>query len=231
MDTIRSSGGFPKLPGAAGRVSHLHGFLRKFLCNSAQLSLQFQLGTLDICKGEVDSMSVSGETFGRPLAPELAAVAEAAGSRLRSEVAAERDVDPAVSQELLAAATAAISAKYSLMEIAQAEARGKEKVRRELGGDALERVERTGHQAREAEAEHHRAIGRAMRLGLSMREIALAAGVTHGTIRAIGNRLAENGVSRTMAAGQVHGEEGEVASSHSDRNEMPAIAGKSSSDT
>jgi hypothetical protein len=51
-------------------------------------------------------------------------------------------------------------------------------------------VERSGRQARDAQAEHHRAIGRAMRLGLSTREIALAADVTHGTVRAISNRLA-----------------------------------------
>jgi DNA-binding NarL/FixJ family response regulator len=160
-------------------------------------------------------MSVSGETFDRrALAPELAAVAEAAGARLRGEVAEARDVDAAASDELLAAATAAISANYSLMEIAQAEARGKEKVRRELGGDALKRVERTGQQARDAEAEHHRAIGRAMRLGLSMREIALAAGVTHGTIRAIGNRLAENGVGSNLVGDQVDVADAELEPRH-----------------
>src|ERR671922_2964197 len=103
------------------------------------------------------------------------------------------------------------------MEIAQAEARGKEKVRHELGGDALKRVERTGRQAREAEAEHHRAIGRAMRLGLSMREIALAAGVTHGTVRAIGNRLAENGVASTVVEDPVDDGAGELASRQGDR--------------
>ena len=158
-------------------------------------------------------MSVPGEAFDRrALAPELAAVADAAGARLRGEVAEDRDLDAAASDELLAAATAAISANYSLMEIAQAEARGKEKVRRELGGDALKRVERTGLQAREAEVEHHRAIGRAMRLGLSMREIALAAGVTHGTIRAISNRLAENGVASTMVGDQLDSAEGELES-------------------
>jgi DNA-binding NarL/FixJ family response regulator len=162
-------------------------------------------------------MSVPGETFDRrALAPELAAVAEAAGARLRGEVAEDRDLDAAAaaSDELLAAATAAISANYSLMEIAQAEARGKETVRRELGGDALKRVERTGRQARDAEAEHHRAIGRAMRLGLSMREIALAAGVTHGTIRAIGNRLAENGVGSTMVGDQVDIADAELEPRH-----------------
>jgi DNA invertase Pin-like site-specific DNA recombinase len=109
------------------------------------------------------------------------------------------------------------------MEIAQAEARGKDLVRRELGGDALKEVERTGLLAREAEAEHHRAIARAMRLGLSMREIALAAGVTHGTIRAIGNRLAENGVFPSMASDQGRGGEGELDSDDADPHQMAAI--------
>lgn len=169
-------------------------------------------------------MSISSERFDRPPAPELVAVADAAGARLRAEVAADGDLDAAASQELLAAATSAISAKHSLMEIAQAEARGKDKVRRELGGDALKRVEGTGRQAHEAEAEHHRAIGRAMRLGLSMREIALAAGVSHGTIRAIGNRLAENGVSSGMAADPERAAEGDFAHRGADPTAMAEMA-------
>jgi DNA invertase Pin-like site-specific DNA recombinase len=117
------------------------------------------------------------------------------------------------------------------MAIAQAEARGKEKVRRELGGDSLKTVERTGHHAREAEAEHHRAIARAMRLGLSMREIALAAGVTHGTIRAIGNRLAENGIAANMADDQDHDASGEFASKASNPTSIAPIAVSPSRDT
>jgi DNA-binding NarL/FixJ family response regulator len=83
-----------------------------------------------------------------------------------------------------------MSAGVSLAEIARAEARGKEELRRELGPDALKRVERSARHVREAEAEHHRVIARGMRLGLSTREIAMAAGVTHGTVRAITSRLA-----------------------------------------
>jgi hypothetical protein len=156
-------------------------------------------------------------------------VADAAGTRLRAEVAVDRDLDAAASQELLAAVTAAFSAKHSLAEIARAEARGKERVRRELGGDALKRVERTGRQAREAEAEHHRAIGRAMRLGLSMREIALAAGVTHGTIRAIGNRVAEDDTSESTSDDQAHEGQHELAYTPGDpTGPAPITAGPSS---
>jgi hypothetical protein len=144
-------------------------------------------------------VSASEEGFERPLAGELLAVAEAAGTRLRAETAGDGEAAAAAAETVLAAATSAICANYSLTEIAQAEARGKEKVRRDLGGDALKRVERSGRLARQAEEEHHREIARAMRLGLSMREIALAAGVTHGTIRAISNRLRDTGRAAYMA--------------------------------
>ena len=83
-----------------------------------------------------------------------------------------------------------MSAGHSLSDITQAEARGKADVRNALRGDTLRNVERTGRRARETRMEHHEAIARAMRLGLSTREIATAADVTHGTVRAISNRLA-----------------------------------------
>jgi len=51
----------------------------------------------------------------------------------------------------------------------------------------------TGRSVRSAQSEHHRSIARAVRLGLSTRQIAAAAGVTHGTVRAITNRLSGEG--------------------------------------
>jgi DNA-binding NarL/FixJ family response regulator len=120
----------------------------------------------------------------------LAAVAEAAGARLRAETDEDAGAAQAAADELTRKATAAMAAGYSLTEIARAEARGKDTLRRTLRGDALKLVERTGSRAREAQAEHYHAIARATRLGLPMREIAHAAHVTHGTIRAITNRLA-----------------------------------------
>ena len=83
-----------------------------------------------------------------------------------------------------------MAAGCSLSQIAGAEADGKEAVRHTLRADALKLVDRTGHRARQMQVEHHQAIARATRLGLPMREIAQAAGVTHGTIRAISNRMA-----------------------------------------
>jgi DNA-binding NarL/FixJ family response regulator len=120
----------------------------------------------------------------------LVAVAEAAGARLRAETDEDAGAARAAADELTRVATAAMAAGYSLTEIARAEARGKATLRRTLRGDALKLVERTGSRAREAQAEHYHAIARATRLGLPMREIAQAAHVTHGTIRAISNRLA-----------------------------------------
>ena len=134
-------------------------------------------------------MSQSEAGVGRPEAPALVAIAEAAGAHLRAATDEDESAVTAADEALLAAATSAMRAGHSLTEIAHAEADGQEQVRRSLRNDVLRRVERSGRQAREAEEEHHRAIARAMRLGLSTREIAASAGVTHGTIRAITNRL------------------------------------------
>ena len=120
----------------------------------------------------------------------LAQVAEAAGARLRAETDEDADAARMAADALRHGATSAMEAGYTLTEIARAEARGKDTIRRALRADALKLVERSGARARETQAEHYRAIARATRLGLPMREIAQAAHVTHGTIRAITNRLA-----------------------------------------
>ncbi len=127
------------------------------------------------------------------LVGELAAVAQAAGERLRAETDGDRKVAKRATQELMRAATSAMAAGLSLSDITHAEALGQEAVRASLCGDTLRSVERSGRRAREARREHHQAIARAMRLGLSTRQIADAAGVTHGTVRAITNRLSTGG--------------------------------------
>ena len=142
----------------------------------------------------------SGKMGDGSVPPELATVSKAAGERLRAETDEDFPAIDRTSQELVNAATAAMGAGYSLTEIARAETSGKDEVRLALSGDALRRVERTGRQAREAQLEHHRSIARAMRLGLSTREIAAAANVTHGTIRAITNRLAASGSGAAPAS-------------------------------
>jgi DNA-binding NarL/FixJ family response regulator len=124
------------------------------------------------------------------LVVELAEVAEAAGARLRAETDADGEAARSAAEQLVAAASAAMAAGQSLTDITHAEAHGKEEVRDTLRADTLRSVERTGRRARETRMEHHQAIARAVRLGLSTREIAAAADVTHGTVRAISNRLA-----------------------------------------
>ena len=119
---------------------------------------------------------------------ELSGIADAAGARLRADTEEDQEAARAAAERLLGAVTAAMGAGYPLGEIAAAEARGQDEVRHELRSEALKRVERSGHHAREAQADHHRAIARAVRLGLSTREIAVAAEVTHSTIRSISNR-------------------------------------------
>lgn len=133
---------------------------------------------------------------------ELLAVGDAAGKRLLATVEGDAGRAAEASGELREAAAAAMVAGYSLSEIAAAEATGKEAVRNELRGETLKRVERTAQQAREAEGVHRLAIGRAMRLGLSMREIATSAGVTHGTIRAIAIRQQQPPTSANPEAPQ-----------------------------
>jgi DNA-binding NarL/FixJ family response regulator len=134
------------------------------------------------------------------LVAELAAVAEAAGARLRAETDADGDAARVAAELLMTAASAAMAAGHSLSEITRAEAQGQEDVRDGLRGDMLRSVERTGRRARETRMEHHQAIARAMRLGLSTREIAAAADVTHGTVRAISNRLAVDGADGPLVA-------------------------------
>ena len=135
-------------------------------------------------------MAISEQLGNGALEGELLAVAEAAGERLRAETDQDLEASRAAADALVSAASAAMAGGHSLTAIARAEAEGKETVRQALRGDALKLVERSGERARQMRAEHYQAIARATRLGLPMREIAQAAGVAHGTIRAINNRLA-----------------------------------------
>jgi DNA-binding NarL/FixJ family response regulator len=147
-------------------------------------------------------MSSLNEDVALGLVSELAAVARAAGDRLRAETDADRDASAEAARALVTAATSAMAAGHSLSDITQAEALGKDDVRNALRAETLRNVERSGRRARESRIEHHQAIARAMRLGLSTREIASAAGVTHGTVRAISNRLASGDANDAFAEPQ-----------------------------
>jgi DNA-binding NarL/FixJ family response regulator len=69
--------------------------------------------------------------------------------------------------------------------IADAEHEGELRARQQLSGDLLRQVTPAAKRKHDADAEYEQAIGRASRLGLSHREIATAAQVSHGTVRAI----------------------------------------------
>jgi hypothetical protein len=121
----------------------------------------------------------------KPLAPELEAIAAAACDDLRALLDENREDDTARCSAVPGAAGAAIAAGMSLAAIADAERVGHARARRELGSDVLRRVERAARRKREVDDEYEHAIRRAARIGLPHREIAAAAQVAHGTIRAI----------------------------------------------
>ena len=83
--------------------------------------------------------------------------------------------------------------------------------REELGPELLRRVERAARRRREAEREYEQAIVRAGRLGLAHRDVAAAAQVTHGTVRAIIARAhaiaGQHAASTTTAAGGESGQQ------------------------
>ena len=101
------------------------------------------------------------------LVPELEAIAVAAAKELCRLVDENHEGEQGLGSSLCRAASAAIAAGMPLAAIAHAERVGQTRARHELGSDVLRRVER------------------AARLGLPHREIAAAAHVAHGTVRAI----------------------------------------------
>ena len=141
-----------------------------------------------------------------PLSPELDAIAAAAAGRLRAQAGEDDGSLDEHSQRVADAASAAIRAGAALSAIADAERIGEQRARDELRTDILRRVERAAKRKREADTDYDHTIDRAARLGLSHREIATAAEVTHGTIRAILTRA-----DATMATTQPAPDE------HSDR--------------
>jgi hypothetical protein len=119
------------------------------------------------------------------LSPHLEAIAAAAHDRLRADagedVAAVTDAQRRVAE----AASVAIAAGAALSAIAEAERAGELRARGAIGADVLRQVARATKRKRDADGEYEQAIKRAGRIGVPHREIAGAAEVSHGTIRAI----------------------------------------------
>ena len=119
------------------------------------------------------------------LPAELEAIASAAHDRLHAQAGQDLSAQEAAQRHVAEAASAAITAGAALAAIADAEREGELRARRELSGDVLRQLARAAKRKREADGEYEQAIARAGRLGLSHREIAAAAEVSHGTVRAI----------------------------------------------
>jgi DNA-binding NarL/FixJ family response regulator len=120
--------------------------------------------------------------------PELEAIAAAAANRLRDESTGTGQDDPEPHGAVAQAASAAIAAGLPLSAIAEAERTGQQRARQELRPDILRQIARAARRKRETEVEYEQAVIRATRLGLTHREVAAAAEVAHGTIRAILDR-------------------------------------------
>ena len=121
----------------------------------------------------------------QPTSPELDAIATAAADRLHAQAGEDNDALADHSQRVADAASAAIRAGAALSAIADAEREGEQRARNEMRTDILRRVERAAKRKREADTDYEQTIDRAARVGLSHREIAAAAHVTHGTVRAV----------------------------------------------
>ncbi len=119
------------------------------------------------------------------LSPELEAIAAAAHDRLHAQAGQDLSAIDQADRRVAEAASAAITAGARLSAIADAEREGEQRARQELSADVLRQVTRAAKRKHDADTEYEEAISRAGRLGLSHREIATAAQVSHGTIRAI----------------------------------------------
>jgi hypothetical protein len=130
------------------------------------------------------------------LSGELEQIAAAAADRLRALTAGDRERDADLQRRVAEAASRPIAAGRSLAASADAEQICQQRAREELGPEVLRRIERAARRKREAEHEYEVAIVRAGRLGLAHRDVAAAAQVAHGTVRAI--------IARTCAASHQH---------------------------
>lgn len=145
------------------------------------------------------------------LSGELEQIAAAAAERLRGLTAGDVERDTDLGRRVGDAASRAIAAGLSLAEIADAERIGQGRAREELGPELLRRVERAARRKRDAEHEYEQAIVCAGRLGVTHRDVAAAAQVAHGTVRAIIARTdtacSQHAASTTSASGSGSGQQ------------------------
>lgn len=127
----------------------------------------------------------SRQTNEPALSPELEAIATAAAEVVRSQATEGAHDNEELQKRVREAAGVAIAGGADLDAVAQAQRTGQARARGELGSELLRRVERIAKRRDEIEHEWEDAIRRAARVGLPHRDIASAAKVAHGTVRAI----------------------------------------------
>jgi hypothetical protein len=144
------------------------------------------------------------------LSGELEEIATSAAERLRALTGGDVEREAELRRRVGEAASRAIAAGLLLSSIADAEQIGQRRAREVLGRDLLRRVERAGRRKREAEHEYEQAVVCAARLGLAHRDVAAAAQVAHGTVRAIVARTqtvsVQPAVSTTTSVGAESGQ-------------------------
>lgn len=160
-------------------------------------------------------MSTHTSTEG-DLAPELEAIAAAAADRLHGEVTATDHDQQQLHQAVAQTASAAIAAGLPLAAIADAERTGQQRARDELRPDVLRQIARSARRRRETELEYEQAVIRGARLGLGHRELAGAAQVAHGTIRAI--------IARTDTPPEQSAQSPQPGQTSDARSEQPGVA-------
>jgi hypothetical protein len=175
---------------SAGRLAaRVDSFCSRARCQRhVRLISRSSLSELSDAK-EVDAVRPKTDV---ELSGEPEQIATAAAERLRALAAGDLEREVELQRRVGEAASRGIATGLSLAAIANAEQLGEARAREELGPQLLRRVERAGRRKREAELEYEEAIVRAGRVGLVHRDVAAAAQVAHGTVRAI--------IARTQAA-------------------------------
>ena len=112
----------------------------------------------------------------------LDAISNASAALLRARAEQNGGVE-AAQRQLDEALRAAIGCGLSPADFVAADEAGRERARSEMSDGALKRIEKATGRVKAAERERLDAIRFADRLGLTTRQIAQAAGVTHITIR------------------------------------------------
>lgn len=134
----------------------------------------------------------TGKSEPQELAPELAAVREAAEVVLAALAAGEANA--AAQAQATEAAKTALDAGHALVAVAAAERAGQQAARERVRPQLLRDVERTAKRVRDATREHELAVVRATCAGLPDRQVADRAHIAHATVRSIVRRHGEAAV-------------------------------------